>query len=287
MNPFRPTHIAAALLIAAVLCLIEFACTAPHRLTGEIEFFGIRASFTYDSQGQPTINFTGSLPQGKCLQVAYRGADGALLGTATVHVPGSSQVPAGTTSESYDLVDCPPPGHAPNSGGAGAHSVHTAADEWIDICGFPLMPDLVDGGIYKNAFYHFRVKAISGIDPFTRIEPILRGGPGTAVPPDVEVVSFTQFIPDTTGGRMLVGDTEAFDQFRLDWNGQVGYADLATGTNAVQYTVGSEWHVVESFIPLQDFHVLVGETNHGLTHRKTVSDANPSDIDASLTVLEF
>jgi hypothetical protein len=276
------------LFVAAVSGAIIAACSSPSTTDFDVTWLGMHAKITINSAGHPELQVAGSLPQGKCLKVEYRGADGASLGTDTMHIPGSSQVPSGSVSQSFSIVDCPPPSGSPSSGGAGAHTGRpVVADAWVDISGFPVLPNLVDGGIYKNAMYHFRVKSMPGVDPFSQIEPILLGGPGTVVPPDVEVVSFTQFIPDALGGRLLVGDTDAFDEFRLDWNGQHGYADLATGTNAVQHTVGSQWHVVESVIPLQDFHVLVGETNHGLTHRKTIADAGPSDIDVSLTVLQF
>jgi hypothetical protein len=288
MKRFHVPRLAMAALLAIVSSLIIWACTAPVRVTTSVTAFGTTLSCTVDSQGNATNAFTGALPPGQCLKIEYRDSDGELLKTDVVHVPGSSKIPAGAVSESFNTVQCPNDDGNVHStaSGLGAHQV-LPAPMWIDICGWPIVPDVNDGGVFKNAIYHFRVKAQAGVDPFSRIEPILRGGPGTPVPADVIVDSFTQMIPELFGARMIVADTASFEQFRLDWNGQQGYADLATGTNVLQYELPNQWRVIESIIDVQDIQALPGEINHGVTVRKTVSDAAPDTVDASLTVLSF
>ena len=287
MKVLTPSRVAGGVVLAAGASVLVFACSTP--MSGEINVqgAGLSAHGSVSTNGG-SVNLGGGLPPGKCLKVEFRGADGGLLGTTTAHVPGSMQVPAGTTNASEHVVDCPDNLVPAPSGSGGVRSQHPYEfAPWIDVMGSPIMPDLVDGGIYKNAVYHFRVQVNPGVDPFSRIEPILLGGPGTPVPPDVQVVSFTQLIPEASGARMVVGATAAFDQFALDWNGQSGYANLATGTNVVEFDAGNDWHVIESVIAVQDFNALPGQPNSGTTVRKTVADVGAETESASFTALSY
>ena len=287
MKYLTPSRVALGVLLAGAASVLVVACTTP--VSGEFKF----KSGSISAEGSVTANggnanLGGSLPPGKCLKIEYRGSHGELLGTVTTPVPGSSQIPPGTASESHSEVDCPEDIADLPSGPGGVRAGHPYQyGTWIDIWGSPLIPDLTDGGIYKNAVYHFRVLSSSGVDPFSRIEPILRGGPGTLVPSDVEVIEFTQFVPDSLGGRMLAADTEPIDQFRLDWNGQSGYADLASDTNVVAYETSNQWHVIESIVSMQDLHSLPGQSNSGRTTRKTSSDPAPQISSASFTVVSY
>ena len=101
------------------------------------------------------------------------------------------------------------------------------------------------------------------------------------VPPNVDLVSFTQFVPGSTGGHLLAADTEPFEAFRLDWNGVNGYADLATGTNVQAFQVNG-WSVVEASVPLADFHGL-DTPNSGVTTRDTAGLALPLTQTATCT----
>jgi hypothetical protein len=143
------------------------------------------------------------------------------------------------------------------------------------------MPDTVDGGLFKNAVYKFRVTN-AGASAWDEILPILIGGPGTPVPSNVEVISFTQTLPETLGARMIVADTNAFTEFRLDWNGVYGYANLATGTNLVRYNAGNNWRVLETFISAIDI-LPFGQQNSGTTSRRTVGEIASDVVTGTVT----
>jgi hypothetical protein len=97
------------------------------------------------------------------------------------------------------------------------------------------------------------------------------------VPGNVEVISFTQTIPETLGARMLVADTSVLTEFRLDWNNAWGYADLASGTNVLQYSVPNGWNVVETFINGVDI-LPFGQQNVGVTTRRTQGETNSATL---------
>jgi hypothetical protein len=93
----------------------------------------------------------------------------------------------------------------------------------------------------------------------------------------VEVISFTQTIPDRLGARMIAADTAPFAEFRLDWNGTHGYADLASGTDVVQYAAPNGWSVVETFVSALDV-LPFGQQNVATTTRRTVTENASSRI---------
>lgn len=214
--------------------------------------------------------FTGSLPPGKCLKVDFLDANGNPTGSATVALPGQCVIPAHSASGNLSIVDCPSVGSGP-SGVAQRRS--GPSQDIVDLFGFPVVLDTNDGGRYSNAIYHFRVDVTTGGDAFSTIEPILLGGPGTPVPDNVDVVSFTQFVPDDAGGMLVRAADEApFRTFRLDWNTHDAYADLATGTNVVVSHPGNGWEVVEATVGAADILGL-GSANTGETTRATFEDA--------------
>jgi len=217
--------------------------------------------------GQAT--FSGSLPPGKCLKVDFVNATGGSTGSATFALPGQCSVPEGTADAKFSIVDCPPSrGVVPGPLGRISPS-----QEVVEVFGFPIVFDANDGGRYSNAIYHFRVNVTGGSDAFQLIEPILLGGPGTPVPGNVEIVSFTQFLPNASGGMQVrAADTAPFRMFQLEWNKEPGYADLATQTNVVVSNPGNGWEVVEATVDAADIHGF-GFVNRGETIRMTVEDA--------------
>jgi hypothetical protein len=285
MNSWNKAACAAGIVLASLTTgLILTSCTTPVSNDTEISGFGITIKTKTETNGSSTNEVSGNLPPGKCLKITYRGADGAVTGTETVTVPGSSQIPAGSTSQSFETVDCPPPAqqvppqeHAfsPQQG-APIVKVPKPLNPITEIFGGPITIDTVDGGAYLNAVYRFKVRN-AGATAWDEILPILLGGPGTPVPGNVEVISFTQTIPETLGARMLVADTSVLTEFRLDWNNAWGYADLASGTNVLQYSVPNGWNVVETFINGVDI-LPFGQQNVGVTTRRTQGETNSATL---------
>ncbi len=264
----------------AVLWLFA-ACSSLKLKKGDFEL-----EVTSDPNGNKTVNAKSpELPPGKCLKMTFVGADGNPTGSATTDVPGSARVPANTTDIKCEIVDCDQSqtssvgwfGGAPRRDGTGSphgSSSPTKKRDVIDVFGCPIEPNLVDGGIYKNAAYHFRVSVDPGVDPFSIVEPILRDGPGSPVPPNVRVVSFSQAIPEPTGVWLITAATNAFEVYELSWNGLPYYGNLSTATNAVQVRLANGWHVVKSFISMNDAHTQPLGVNTGTVTRKTIVESS-------------
>ena len=235
-----------------------------------------------DGSGSGKITAPG-IPPGKCIKIAFLNARKEPIGAITTNVPGEFPIPAGTTDFTLETVDCPPaPGAGPVGATPGARS-HQLVSQTVEISGAPLVFDEADGGMFKNAVYHFRVTSPNG-SAWNDVLPLLLGGPGTPVPSNVEVLYFSQTIPDPLGARLRVADTQAFTKFRLDWNGTYGYADLASGTNVIQYGAGNNWSVVETFIPGHDINGL-GQWNELIATSRTQGASTDTVVSASVQVL--
>jgi hypothetical protein len=258
-----------ALFMALAALLVVASCTTP--VTGEIqaEWNGFKLSAKLESNGSMTCHISGPIGDGKCLEVTGRAADGSVTTKVTVSVPGSWSLPAGTTSQDMKVVDCPE---------SGDESLAAAAS--TEIFGGPLVLDLANGGLFKNAVYHFRVHG-SPAAAWSDVLPILIGGPGTPVPPNVDVLEFTQLLPETFGARVRAADTEPFVDFAVDWNGR-RIADLASGTNALQYAVPNHWSVVESVVGVLDLDT-TAQHHSARTRRRTATDPAPSWFAGALT----
>jgi hypothetical protein len=287
MRSWQKIALAAGVVLAAVGAgALTVACKTPIRIDAEMSGFGVEVKTTLQIDGTARNDFLGQLPAGKCLKITYRGREGEVTGTDTVSVPGSSQIPAGSTTQSFEVVDCRPP----EEGGSGEAPLQAMSPATrltalpgiepqptvVFVFGSPIVLDTVDGGIYRNAVYGFRVEN-AGSSAWDEILPVLVGGPGTPIPPGVEVISFTQTIPDRLGARMIAADTAPFAEFRLDWNGTHGYADLASGTNVVQYAAPNGWSVVETFVSALDV-LPFGQQNVATTTRRTVTENASSRI---------
>jgi hypothetical protein len=224
------------------------------------------------------------LPPGKCLQITFRGPDGAVTGTATCGVPGTFQVPPGSTSGGSEVKDCDP-----QDGGSGAHGALLArapiSTHVRRISGWPLTFDESGATTYGNAFWEFLVTVDPGQDPWQVIEPILLGGPGTPVPPNVEVVYYSTMVGEAAGVRLKSADDAPFLEYRLDWNGQTGYADLAPGTNVQMSAASNGWNVAETLIPWADIDEDVGATNRAHSQRRVQGDPRVG-VSLELTALE-
>lgn len=246
------------------------ACQTPVKNDTEISGFGITLKTSTDVNGDAVNTLEGTIPGGWCVKITYRGPDGGVTGSDVVDVPGSSQIPSGSTCQVLEFIECPD-AHLAASGSARFRSNSIVTE----IFGGPIVVDTVDGGLFKNAVYRFRVR--NAASAWNEILPILIGGPGTPVPGNVEVISFTQIVPDTLGARMLVADTHPFTEFRLDLNGTFGYADLASSTNVLQYGAPNNWSVVETFLSAIDF-LPFGQENVVTTTRQTQGEVGSHSL---------
>ncbi|HVS12225.1 MAG TPA: hypothetical protein VMS76_20355 [Planctomycetota bacterium] len=260
------------MVLAAVLAAGGVtACKASGSASGEGEVGPYRFRFKVNSNGG-TYDAEG--PDDRCLEVEWRDSKGNSLGKTTISLPSSGQVPPGSASWDAQEVDCPEPEQG--NGDPGVDRVRS-----FEVFGSPVIPDVVDGGPSKNATYRFLVNAKADVDAFALVEPILRAGPGAVVPSGVEVLSFTQMIPENGGARLVAADSEPFQSFQMDWNGQVAYATL--GSNSVTSSVGS-WTTVEVRIPATAFNG-ISVANHGEIQRSTASNPVPLVERASWTWL--
>jgi hypothetical protein len=271
----------AAVLVAGSAAFVLHSCST---VGGGVEGNGtfanplggdpIRITFGITSG---TTSFAATGGAGLCIEIEWRDATGKSLGRKQVTLPGSGQVPPGAVSWSAKQISCSGMTHLVAGGGAGAgpHAAGTAEELAVFVIGGPVRPDTETGGPFLNAIYTFRVElANPAQDALEIVLPILAGGLYATVPPNVEVLSYTQIVPGLFGADLIVADTEPFDVFRLDWNGQQGYADLASGTNVVAFQAGA-WRAVRAFIPLADFHG-TGIANTAVTLRSTVSESETS-----------
>lgn len=211
------------------------------------------------------------LPPGYCVRVTLLDGNGKTLEATTVQPPAIVEFPLGTTGVQTEIVPCEPLGGAAPSGPVATIGGAAITEPARDVIGMPVELDWSGSSPFKNAAYHFRVRN-AGSSALDEVLPILLGGPGTPVPTHVEVVYFCQTLPDGFGARLRWADTASFAEFRLDWNGTVGYAELASAHNLISYAAGNGWKVLEVAIPATDF-LPIGESNQAMTTSRTMPEA--------------
>lgn len=223
------------------------------------------------------------LPPGYCVRVAFLDGNGKALEATTVQPPATVDFPLGTSDVQTEVVLCEPlEGAAPN-GPVTAIGGPALTGPARDVIGMPVEFDWTGSSPFKNAAYHFRVRN-AGASALDDVLPILLGGPGTPVPTHVEVVYFCQTLPDGFGARLRFADTASFAEFRLDWNGTMGYAELASGHNLISYAAGNGWKVLEVPIPAADF-ATIGEANLATTTSRTVPESVARTAHGSVRIL--
>lgn len=283
MNAWQKAACAAGIVVAGVTAGVAItACTTPVRSKLSLETAGFRLTSEVDINGTMTLHISGPLPPGKCLKLTGRSSNGEEKGAGVIHVPGSWTVPPGSTFVDIETVNCgrSQPTSSTKASDVAAQSPQLGTGDYTDIFGVPLVFDYADGGLLKNVAYHFRVRN-AGSSAWDEIFPILVRGPGAPVPPEVEVLSFTQTLPTPFGARVLAADTDVFTEFRLDWNGRVGYADLAQGINTLQYAAPNHWNVVEAFIGALDIQPF-GVENRAVTTRRTQLESQAESAAAAI-----
>jgi hypothetical protein len=268
-----------AMAVATGMILLGCGALGVSKIT--IKLGDATVEITSNPDGTKTFD-VGGLPPNKCYKVTFLDKHGNSVGFAMVNGNGTYQAPVGTEDWRQEEVNCNQSSNAPLGTGSLAASPQLLP-KTVEVSGGPALLNLIDGGAFKNAVYHFRVHN-PGASAWDDILPILMGGPGTPVPGNVEVLYYSQTIPEPLGARVRLADTEPFAKFRFDWNGVIGYADLSTGQNVVTYGAGNGWNVVETFVPTLDFLPL-GAENEAVTTSRTQSELTDMTASAKIALL--
>jgi hypothetical protein len=241
---------------------ISTGCSMPVRVDGEASWDPFEAKVTVQVGGELTTTVTSSESSPTCMRIRYTGADGAVLQTVTVQVPGSAQVPAGAVRQEFDIVDCPPPpGLLPSGSGAPG-----TAGRWHDVYSCPItVGEIALGGPVCRA----RVWCGPNQDPLDLLRPVLIAGPGSPVPATIDIAFFAESEFASNGGILRVAVREPIMSLRLDWNGIAGFGDLRAGVNAYAHALPNGWYAVESLVGSSDTNDGLGEWNRGAVTFRT------------------
>src|SRR4051812_25949509 len=138
------------------------------------------------------------LNPGDCVEITGLDSSGHSTGFKTVvAVPATVIAPEVNTGAVTKKVPCP---QTETSGIHGTTPFHVGHlnDVVSRVWGFPTTAGNSTGP-FDNAWYDFKVLASGGAEPESQVIPILSGGPGTAVPSNVQLLSLTQ-VRETNGG---------------------------------------------------------------------------------------
>jgi hypothetical protein len=215
------------------------------------------------------------LNPGDCVEIKGLDSHGNPTGfTTTTVVPGTVIAPENNVGAVSKKVPCTGNEAVDVPGSGAMRSAHAVPlDSVVRIWGFPTPgPDSLDGP-FDNAWYDFRVQTMGGVSAESQIMPILSGGPGTAVPSTVHLLSFTQVREVQDGLVLVLSDVSHIDDCHVSLNANPDYADLATGTNVTQYDLANGWNVVEVFVATGDLELMLGDVNSVSITRR--SHTNP------------
>lgn len=260
--------LAVGLLAGGLLAL--WACSAPVKVGVKVSALGFAVDVGVDSGGNPVANVTGSLDPGKCMRITFSDSTGAEIGSVTIPVPGSCQIPAGAVRQSFEIVNCPPPPDpaAPTGSGAIAWGRAIAVPGWREIFSFPIAPQ---GGVSNGVVCHARVWCSAGQSASDLLRPVLAAGPGSPVPPTVDVQFFADTIPGPSGATLRCAAQEPILALRFDWNGTTGFGDLGGGVNSAPQTLANGWFAVESWIGDNQTNSGLGQWNGGTITIRTLN----------------
>ncbi len=269
--------------IAALGALIVWACSAVPHVDAEISAGPFGAHVVLGPDGQKTVQVEG--PVGTCIKLVYSGADGAEIRSEVLRLPEGSQVPPGTVRVNFDLVPCPEPPE-PQAPGLGASPLGAgraiALTTWHDVYSYPIE---FGAGSLSGAICHARVWCGASQDPSAILRPVLLAGPGSAVPPNVQILLFADSIETPLGATMRVSARQPILEMNLNWNGDAGFADLATGVNAVSGVLANGWFTTEFFIAETDVDQTVGTWNRAVLTFATLGQPQAQQTSVGFQVL--
>ncbi len=159
--------------------------------------------------------------EGRCFEVRFYDARGHQVGSGSVtNGSGSGALPPNATRWEAQQVPCPD---------------HFAGSYLADVTvvGGPI--GFERGDRAHNATYELVVLCDPGSGEASRVaRGVIEAPLGEPIPGNVTVVFLAEAFEDLTSGRIVSLAQAPLVEFRVDLNDTVGYADLATGTNAVQ-----------------------------------------------------
>lgn len=214
---------------------------------------GFSIGITRASNGTKHYGVESNSGADACLNVTWTDSKGKEISSETVKVPASGSVPEGAATWEATTVECPEDEEDVTSRVGPPALGHGLQYRHYLVMGGPVTLEPGASDPSRHASYSFWVEARDAAAASALVAPIVAGGPGTPVPATVEVLYYSTLVPTTGGALMVTAVREPFDSYRLDWNGEVGYGDLASGHNANQVSLANGWWAVQSVVQEADF----------------------------------
>jgi hypothetical protein len=190
----------------------------------------------------PGVRVQWDIPAGYCLKGQFLDADGNPMGPEVGGgSSGSMAIPRGAKWVKYKVVKCEDSQEAVPSGPYGP--IQPQPVEWFDV-GRVGCDDTHSPLIH----YGLSARAKTDVAAEAKAEVIMLGGPGTAVPFDVQVNSFVELTPGATVATLETSLPNSFKTATVTVNGTV-VADLATGLNCTVLSQGNNWETVQITLP--------------------------------------
>lgn len=233
----------------------------------------IQAEVRIGIGGSKTTELGGSIAPGKCIRITYTGADGAVLQSVTVGVPGSAQVPSGAVRQMLEIVDCPDAtGPGPIGPGPALALRVPPGGGWAEVFSYPIAANEL---FFGGPVCHARVLCGPGQDPHELLRPVLAAGPGAPLPPNVDVRFFAEAVVGATGATLRFAARDSITSLRFDWNGVAGFADSTAGVNAIPVSLPNGWNAIETYVDRFDLTDVAREWNRGKVTMRTLTGPKP------------
>jgi hypothetical protein len=127
----------------------------------------------------------------------------------------------------------------------------------------------------NGAVCHARIWCGANQDPSAILRPILLAGPGAAVPPNVQILFFSDIEPSLLGATVRVAARSPILAMNLNWNGIADFSDLETGVNAVPGVLSNDWSTVEFFVAETDVDLTPWAWNRATLSLATLGQPQP------------
>lgn len=249
--PGLAVALAGGLTLAACTLTGSVAVEGTTKLPGKnVGVFTFKAGV--GPEGDTVYDVAASSKSALCLEITWSDSTGDVISTDTVALPASGKVPVGAVRWEARTVECPEKGEvtrgvAPPATDEGLRHRHYL------VAGGPLTVEPGATDPLRHASYSFWVEARDSAGAAALVAPIVAGGPGTPVSAAVEVLFYNTLVPTPGGALMVTAVREFIESYRLDWNGSVGYGDLASGHNALLVSLPNGWWAVQSIVQDSDF----------------------------------
>jgi len=228
MQVLKRWHAWGAIGVLAIAAATVIACKSSGRIHIDAELPGVH--FSADG------HWSYQDDQGRCFEIRFYDAQGNQVGSGAVtDGSGSGTVPANADRWEGEEVPC----------GDGFVSEYLAE---VLVVGGPL--GFERGDRSHNAVYELVVLCDPGSREARRIaRDVIEAPLGAPIPDRVTVVFLAEAFEGFTSGRIVSLSQAPFVDFRVALNGDPRFADLATGTNAVQAQIGPGVWSVTTDVP--------------------------------------